>query len=193
MQVLHECKDAHDDHFANCTNQARQSQQFEQHNHLGEVLTEELLHEHLQQISNFQSDNIGKTVETALTCMNFVEDSGFFSTDRPPSIPSGKEEITEQGTVCVADAKDNELEVLWQQTYEQHKLIAKNVFMNKPCQNHNDVVPTTVETGLVEGMNIDNESTAVQHPLTENEYEFDNHFSPANRIVEGNMMLNLEH
>ena len=102
-------------------------------------------------------------------------------------------QVKKQGTVCVTDAKDNELEVLWQQTYEQCKLIAKNIFMNKPCQNHNDVVPTTVGTGLVEGMNIDNESTAVHHELTENEYDFDNHFSPANGIVEGNMMLNLKH
>ena len=136
MQLLHECRDAHDDHFANRANNVHCTRQHQaEHNHMGEVLTEDLLCEHLQQIEDYRSDNIDQIAETVNGCVSFVENSGFFNSQSNEDVKLHDEEMADGRTVCLSGPKDNNLELIWQQTYDQCKLKSKHALNAPMCQD----------------------------------------------------------
>ena len=172
MQVLHECRDARDDHFAKRSKQARsdrvQTSQ-SQPNHLGEILTEELLREHLLQIQEYQSDNISNISAAASACLNAVSQSGYFSATH---VERTHQEMNESSSflgkdTCVAGPKDNSLELKWQAAYEQRKVKTKLAFMDNLYKqsdqsSSNAVVQVQSQRTESDMMNIDESPSVLQ-------------------------------
>lgn len=153
MQVLHKCCNARDDHFVNCAKQARSDCGFcsgADANHLGEILTEELLHEHLQQIKDYQSNNVSTLSATASACLGAVDACGYFSVGEHTM---HTESMTD-AEICVTGPKDNEMERVWQAAYEQRKLNTKLAFMHDN-PTHHLTGETTSQTQISRGVAVD--------------------------------------
>ena len=191
MQVLHECRDERDDHFANRANQARHLRtaqtRLNKTNHLGDVLTEDLLHEHLQQIKDFQSDKVANVLTTAVTCLDHIESSGFLQINKQ-HVMIGLETV-EKNYVQVADATDNNLELLWQAAYDDRKVNAKQALKNLPKVIEPTETTRTTFTGLASGMA--SKSVDVLNVL-QTEQNTNTYLPAPVPIVAGNPLLNVE-
>ena len=152
MQVLHECRDARDDHFASRAKHTRSARPQEndqtESNHLGEEMTDNLLHEHLMSIQDYQSDNVAKTSATAAECLASVNESGYFVTDGSQMNTDDTE--VDVNSICVSGPKDNQLELIWNAAYEQRRLNAKLAFMSDV--HVEGTIPQSVDTLLAAGL-----------------------------------------
>lgn len=194
MQILHECKDARDDHFAKRANRTRHARSSDLkdagQNHMGEVLTEDLLREHLQGIVDYQSDNVHQLTETAAACLNSVDQSGFFRSEgRSMELGDNDDiDVFESKSVRVADARDNELELMWQLAYEQRKIAAKNALTNTSVTNTRELSENS-QTGIMTGMVVQRSFDEIQ---TNNSDSMDVSIHSPETVVSGNPGMNIE-
>ena len=196
MQVLHECRDARDDHFASWSKRAWTARMAEQNeeaeqNHIGESYSEEFIHEHLKDIKDYQSENIGRISDTASQCFASVEQSGFFqcstssinaTEDRPSAFFADK-------CVHVSGPKDNDMELVWQSIYEQRKKSSKIMFIHG---NDTQRVGVTTDSGVVVG-NSNLSPLPVAGDTTDWGFSSDRYGTTAESVVAGNAALALEH
>ena len=194
MQVLHECRDARDDHFASRSKRARQGRmtgegEEAEQNHIGESFSEEFIHEHLKDIENFQSENIDRISDTASQCFGHVEQSGFFDSSIAP-LENQSNDLSPEQSVRVNGPKDNDLELQWLSAYDARKKKSKIMFTQATSDYH--PVGHATESGIVTCNDfVGNSHTAGD--TTDLPFSSDLHCAAVDCVVSGNASLNLEH
>ena len=127
MQILHECKDSRDDHFANrlstthnhgIRNLDGQSySQINEDDFSGDKESEELILQHLVSIQDSRSNACVQAHQDVLTCLNHTKVTGLFS---PTHVMHSNQPL--EGHLCEEISEQQPLlEELWKKTYDDRK------------------------------------------------------------------------
>ena len=127
MQLLHECKDSHDDHFANrrsgMRNRSNQNFNGQSHSRIseddfgGDNDLEDLILEHLVSIQDSRSAAHVQARQDLLTCLEHATTAGLFSTGDAMDVDQGKEDPLSQEIL----ERQPVLEEIWKKTYDERK------------------------------------------------------------------------
>ena len=124
MQILHECCDSRDDHFADCQNRNRICSRRAPGEFTGSRNADDdfggkddedvLILEHLQSIDSSTSTSREVSDDNIQKCLRFAEESGLYDAgdDMRQNLDS---DITEQ---LVDSTQSTNLEEIWRQTYD---------------------------------------------------------------------------
>jgi len=163
MQILHECRDSRDDHFANRYRKNHSSTflsshlglttDFENEEEFGPTDNEnELILQHLQSIDDSHSEQKLQGMHDVLTCLHYAEKGGMFDT----VIASDMEVIDDDMSLDnIADSNIiTNLEDIWEQTYENRRKNIKGNQSNKASSsaeanfnNYNSVELNIIQEG----------------------------------------------
>jgi hypothetical protein len=130
MQILHECRDSRDDHFAehrnrvrkavNSRNRRRRAQDGDDFS--GEDVTEAMILDHLEDLTTRFSMKRAAANEAILECVHYAEESGMYSAefqDNSTHDPSAMSDATGlEGTHLVTDTYHEDI---WGKAYEERR------------------------------------------------------------------------
>ncbi len=141
MQILHECRDSRDDHYAaRCVRLSNASGYYGSGTDArtdddfgGDGDTELAILQHLQSLDNAQSDHVAYTNKNVISCLAHTEKVGMFNCGTSvadtlaPTTSSDKIQVTELS---------EQLELLWEQEYECRHAAEKQASMHtSPTDN----------------------------------------------------------
>ncbi|KAJ7790319.1 hypothetical protein B0H14DRAFT_2626154 [Mycena olivaceomarginata] len=142
MQILHECRDSRDDHFAerrthirHAVNSGRHKRRETQDDFSGEDITEEMILDHLETLTTRFSLKKAASNEAILECISYAEEAGLYNSSSSPDIVMNDAERPSEdfsGPHGTHLAHDTYVEDVWEKTYddrrEQYKRNASVVF-----------------------------------------------------------------
>ncbi|EPQ49839.1 hypothetical protein GLOTRDRAFT_134546 [Gloeophyllum trabeum ATCC 11539] len=121
IQILHECKDSRDDHFANRRSHA-------QDDFIGETDEADIL-EHLESIESSTSFHATQSMSSVHDCLKHVEETHLFESNIAGQRYDGLLQSAEAEDIIASDSPD--LEAEWKQAYDQRRDEWKNRIMNQ--------------------------------------------------------------
>lgn len=129
MQILHECKDSRDDHFAQCRACRKEhTVSYHRNRHdtddfADEENTEEAILDHLRALDLIASDRQVVAKAVVDNCLRYADRAGLFRERPAQFVPGTYNRATEGRTECVDLAAPGlPLEKVWKETYDQQKV-----------------------------------------------------------------------
>lgn len=129
MQLLHECRDSRDDHFAQRRSRSKANVDLVSTAWVGEAMatqddmceeqTEEDILSHLRSIDQSRSLNKQKVTDSANACVHAAEGAGLFSFDVTESVD--RSSIVEGGDVEISLGSLSSVESEWRSSYDRHR------------------------------------------------------------------------